>query len=345
MKTNFPRHANVPADFIFIGKGGTFEPHYGDQYYFVTETGCSSTHFYGRKSDYAENSDKIDYYVKKNGPTHLLNKPQENSKMKTNKVTLDFIKARYPAAFAALPKGWRFLNFGEKIGEGQHWAYGLGPFKDNVNPKYFSRPYDEKTDAPHICKISAKKNMYTLTKTQQNYYGIQEIEIPAGYRVLKTGEIGGENCRFLLCHSFVFGNDVNHTYKATDFTVVIAPIKKKKKDAIPGLVWPAEVKKDGAAKDLIYVGRGQTGGISGLSGHITFSFEVDSGEYLHSSRSFAGNGISHHYFVPKDHPILAKYNLNPTRETKAELKKENDALRKELEELKRKVKEFAESVK
>ncbi len=49
--------------------------------------------------------------------------------MKTSHATLEKIKTDYPAAFAALPKGWRFLNNGEKIREDDKcWIFGEGPY-------------------------------------------------------------------------------------------------------------------------------------------------------------------------------------------------------------------------
>lgn len=115
MKSNFPRHANVPADFIFIGKGGTFEPAYRDAYYYVTKDGfCEALNFHCEKSDYAD-SEGVDFYVKKNGPTHLLNKPKVKKKTAPAITPLpEILKASLPKGYVYLGKGGEFKTPKEK---------------------------------------------------------------------------------------------------------------------------------------------------------------------------------------------------------------------------------------
>ncbi len=187
--------------------------------------------------------------------------------MKTSPATLENIKTKYPAAFAALPEGWRFLNIGEMAVKGdKYWAFGDGPFKES--DEWNTWDLIESIHFPHIRRIRENK-----------------AEIV---------------------------------------------------DAIPGLVWPAEVKKEGKAEGLIYVGRGKSEGISGLTGHKVFSFSVW-GEYESCSHCYSGNGLSYHYFVPKDHPILAQYKPKSREKTKAELTAENASLKTENEALKARI--------
>ena len=73
MKPKHPRHPEIPADFIFIGHGGTFEPSYKEKYRVVEGKYCFRASFYSTREDYANGCSGVDYYVKKNGPTHILN--------------------------------------------------------------------------------------------------------------------------------------------------------------------------------------------------------------------------------------------------------------------------------
>ncbi len=80
MKPKYPRHPKIPADFIFIGQGGTFEPYYKERYYVIEGKYTARAPFYSTKEDYANDCSDADYYVKKNGPTHKLNTPKKERK-------------------------------------------------------------------------------------------------------------------------------------------------------------------------------------------------------------------------------------------------------------------------
>jgi hypothetical protein len=90
MKPNHPRTAQIPANFIFIGQGGAFNPSYKEPYYFVEGKYTASASFYSTREDYANDCSDADYYVKKNGPTHRLNTPVLENKpvLKKSKYTL-----------------------------------------------------------------------------------------------------------------------------------------------------------------------------------------------------------------------------------------------------------------
>jgi hypothetical protein len=87
MKPLYPRPAQIPANYVFIGQGGTFEPEFGESYSCVSPRWRSKSRFYSQRSEYAARFANIDYYVVKDGPTYLKNQPKKEPKMKQMFVT------------------------------------------------------------------------------------------------------------------------------------------------------------------------------------------------------------------------------------------------------------------
>ncbi len=76
--------------------------------------------------------------------------------MKTTPETLARIEKKYPEAFKALPKGWRFLNIGEKLlKDDRVWSWGEGPFGAPENPWGKSEKVDE-DHHPIIRRVSSE---------------------------------------------------------------------------------------------------------------------------------------------------------------------------------------------
>lgn len=149
------------------------------------------------------------------------------------------MKTPLPASIK-VPKGIVYLG---KKGEFKIPASGLFGYnylEGWSNVKCFERPRDwlgngfgyyfadKDSEIVRLNIPKPKKNMYTLTKAQAQYYEIKEVEIPAGYRVVKTGEKSGENCRALQYGGHVFGSTFNNNFETAAFVVFITPIKKKK---------------------------------------------------------------------------------------------------------------------
>jgi hypothetical protein len=85
MKPKHKRPPKVPANFVFIGIGGAFTPVKNEAYYcaFRSEWYPNS----GFKSDDPKYySPQYVFYVKKNGPTHKLNRPISKKKFKYTAV-------------------------------------------------------------------------------------------------------------------------------------------------------------------------------------------------------------------------------------------------------------------
>lgn len=186
---------------------------------------------------------------------------------------LEHIAAKYPNAIKALPKGWRFLEFGERLCK-----------NDKV--------------------ISVANNIVPVKKL---FAGLE--------------------------------------YDVSFYPIIRRDRKKKAVDSLPGLTWPSIVKKEGEVKDAIFVGRGDGGGIGieGLYGHKAFACFVSNGAYYHSSSFFEGTDYNRFYFVPKDHPMLAKYKSksNSNKELIAQLTAENKALKERLAKFENAAKELA----
>lgn len=79
----------------------------------------------------------------------------------TTPETLARIKKKYPEAFKALPKGWRFLNIGEKLCKNDRvWSWGKGPFKAPETPWEKQKEVDM-DHHPIIRRVRSKKNELT----------------------------------------------------------------------------------------------------------------------------------------------------------------------------------------
>lgn len=91
--------------------------------------------------------------------------------MNTTKETLDYIQNKYPEAITNLPKGWRFLNDGEKLrNSDKYWSdwgeIGFFPVPESglrINP-YMKQDYL----LPHIRRIRSPKKKKPLDLNEYN---------------------------------------------------------------------------------------------------------------------------------------------------------------------------------
>jgi hypothetical protein len=106
MKPQYPRPSKIPANFVFIGRGGSFTPVKGDKYWNVGAD--SRVHNNDLGFAYVITSLYMsgrDFYVKKNGPTHKLNRP-------ISKKVAKYKVARYKMVWAVMENGRIFAKAG-----------------------------------------------------------------------------------------------------------------------------------------------------------------------------------------------------------------------------------------
>lgn len=259
--------------------------------------------------------------------------------------SLSDIKSHYPKSIKAKPKGWKFIVGDTIIRKGDMiWTKGVGPFinvADSSNTVLVGGKADGYVPIIREIQAKPKTNMYTLTEAQQKYYGIKEVAIPAGYRVLKTDEKGGENCRCLLFRDNVFGHIIpDMCYGAVNFAVYIAPIKKKKEEIVPKITPLPEVLKTSLPKGYVYLGKG--GEFKSCGSDVGKFIYTTDGKAWRNDNTYMMSGPSCYYAFPDDSEIVK---LNGVKPNIPSLLEENAALKKELADLKAKVAAFIEGMK
>lgn len=91
--------------------------------------------------------------------------------MNTTKETLDYIQNKYPEAITNLPKGWRFLNDGEKRSKNDKYWRSWGKIGFFPVPERSLRinPYVEQGfHVPHIRRIRSPKEEKPLDLNEYN---------------------------------------------------------------------------------------------------------------------------------------------------------------------------------
>ena len=170
--------------------------------------------------------------------------------------------------------------------------------------------------------------------------------LPEGWRFLNNGErIGKKDKHWAFGDGPFKENDkwnIGYLMSNGYFPVIRRVRTKKIKDALPGLVWPSEVKKEGMVKDMVYVGAGNPFGIQGLADGLSLMVHSN-GWHNGLLARYSGDTDMRFYFAVKNHPMLKKTPTKSVAELKAEiasLKTENTTLKGVNKALKARILKF-----